>query len=129
MIPFQKMQHHYAQSAFEPVVFFLARVVDLLGDRDRIDFRELTGAQKVGLTHGPRIKVSAFRRRRSAPSEPHFGPSRSPKASAQSDVERALRQFLAKAALVELGDQGSLELVAFVEEGQAEGEADVLEDL
>ena len=62
MFPFQKMQHHDAQGALEPVVFFLPHVVDLLGDRDGINFREPAGAQKLGLTHSPRIEVLAFRR-------------------------------------------------------------------
>src|ERR1700722_6920455 len=51
-----------------------------------------------------------------------------PMPSTQGDIQRALRQLLAKAALVEFGDQAPLEFVALVEEGQAESEADVLED-
>src|SRR6516164_217233 len=49
-------------------------------------------------------------------------------ASAQRDVERALRQLLPEAALIEFSHQRAFELVAFVEEGQAEREADILED-
>jgi hypothetical protein len=56
------MQHHDAQSAFEPVIFLLAHVVDLLSDRDGIDFREPAGAQKLGLSHCPRIEVVPFGR-------------------------------------------------------------------
>jgi hypothetical protein len=63
MIPFEQMQHHDAQRAFEPMVFFHAHVIDLLRDRDGVDFREPAGAQKLGLTHRPRIEVVAFRRR------------------------------------------------------------------
>src|SRR5271169_442851 len=51
-----------------------------------------------------------------------------PTPSAQGDIQSALRQLLAKTALVELGDQRPLEFVALVEEGQAESETDVLED-
>ncbi len=40
-----------------------------------------------------------------------------------------LRQFLTEAALIELGHQRPLQLVAFVDEGQPEGEADIVEDL
>src|SRR5687768_17495997 len=40
----------------------------------------------------------------------------------------AFGQVLAEDALVIFGDQGPLSLVAFVEEGEAEGEADVVED-
>ena len=61
MVPFQEMQHHDAESALEPVIFLLAHVVDLLGDRCGIDFREPAGAQKLGLTPGPRIKIGLFR--------------------------------------------------------------------
>ncbi len=42
---------------------FFALVVDLLGDRDGIDFREPASAQKVGLTHCPRIEIVPFCRR------------------------------------------------------------------
>src|ERR1700734_3509124 len=44
-------------------------------------------------------------------------------------VDRALRQFLAEAALIEFRHQRTLELVAFVDEGQPEGEADIAENL
>ena len=53
MVPLEQMQHHDAQCAFEPMVFFQTHVVDLLGDRDGVDFREPAGAQKRGLTHCP----------------------------------------------------------------------------
>src|SRR5580693_689543 len=115
------MQHHDAQRAFEPVIFLLAHVVDLLGDRDRIDLRKPAGPQKVSLTHCPRIEVVPLRR--GSVLCPNNVPGHSPVSSnpsAQSDVQRTLRQFLTKAALIELGNQGPLELVAFVEEGQAE---------
>src|SRR5579863_4587494 len=46
---------------------------------------------------------------------------------AQRDIQRALRQFLPEAALIEFRDQRALQLVAFVQERQAEGETDVLE--
>src|SRR5581483_3843759 len=49
--------------------------------------------------------------------------------SAQGHVGGRLRQVLAEAALVELGDQAALEFVAFVEEGQRKGRADIAEDL
>ena len=40
----------------------------------------------------------------------------------------AFGQVLAEHALIIFGDQRPLGLVAFVEEGEAEGEADVVED-
>jgi hypothetical protein len=40
-----------------------------------------------------------------------------------------VRQLLAEAALVELGHQRLFQLVALVQEGHAEGEADIAEDL
>src|SRR5262245_11043317 len=49
---------------------------------------------------------------------------------AQRDSNPALRQLDAEAALAELGDRLALELVALVDEGHTEGEADVAaEDL
>src|SRR5262249_32328739 len=48
--------------------------------------------------------------------------------SAQCDVHRAFRQFLTKATLVELGHQGPFQFVAFVDEGQPKGKADIVED-
>src|SRR5215831_14055963 len=50
-------------------------------------------------------------------------------ASAERHVHRAFRQLRAKAALIEFGDDRPLQLVALVDEGEPEGEADVLEDL
>jgi hypothetical protein len=41
------------------------------------------------------------------------------------DVGGAFGQFLAEAALVELGHQRALQIVALVEEGQPEGEAHI----
>ena len=49
-------------------------------------------------------------------------------ASRHQHLRRALRQFLAEGALVELGHAGAFQLVALVEEGEAEGEADIVED-
>src|SRR5262249_25188202 len=49
--------------------------------------------------------------------------------SAQRHVHGALGQLLAEAALIELGDDRPLELVALVEEGEPEGKADILEDV
>src|SRR5713226_2004713 len=49
--------------------------------------------------------------------------------SAQRHVHRRLGQVAAEAALVELRHDRPLQLVAFVEEGQPEGEADVAENL
>ena len=51
-----------AKRALEFVILLLAHVVDLLGDRDGVDFREPAGAQKLRLTHCPRIEVVAFGR-------------------------------------------------------------------
>src|SRR5690349_11750635 len=50
-------------------------------------------------------------------------------ASAERDVGRALRQLFTERALIELRDQRTLELVALVQEREAEGETDVVEDL
>src|SRR6185437_10553226 len=44
-------------------------------------------------------------------------------------VRRALRQVFPEYALVEFGDHRPLQLVAFVEEGQAECEAEITENL
>src|SRR5436190_24258696 len=53
-----------------------------------------------------------------------------PGPSAQCDVHRALRQLDAEAALIELGDDRALQLVALVQERYAEREADLAgEDL
>src|SRR4051812_29658759 len=49
--------------------------------------------------------------------------------SAQRHVHRALRQLRIEAALVEFGHQRSLQFIAFVEKGDAEGKADVAENL
>src|SRR5215469_11353553 len=48
--------------------------------------------------------------------------------SAQRDVYRTLRQLLSEATLIEFGDQRPLQFVAFVDEGQPEGKADIVED-
>src|ERR1700735_3530267 len=130
MVPLEEMEHEDAESALQFIILLLAHVIDLLRDRLGVDFREPAGTQKLGLTARPGIKISLFRggplrfltdralEHRYVPYAP----------SAQSDIQRALRQFLAKAALIEFGDQGALKLVAFVEEGQAESKTDVLED-
>src|SRR5206468_4236885 len=44
-------------------------------------------------------------------------------------VHRRLRQFLVEAALIEFGHQRPLQLVALVEEGDAERKTDVAEDV
>src|SRR5918995_5302044 len=49
--------------------------------------------------------------------------------STQCHVDRALRQLLAEAALVELRHERALELVALVQEGEPEREAEIAEDL
>ena len=49
-------------------------------------------------------------------------------AARQRHVHRRFRQLLAEAALIEFGHQRPLQLVAFVEEGEPEGEADIVED-
>src|SRR5689334_6887679 len=49
--------------------------------------------------------------------------------SGNGDVGGGFRQLLAEAALVELGHHTALQLVALVEEGEAEGKAHVAEDL
>src|SRR5664279_3051939 len=47
----------------------------------------------------------------------------------QRHVHRTLRQFDAEAALIELGDDRPLQLIALVEEGEPEGKADIVENL
>src|SRR5471030_1563626 len=47
--------------------------------------------------------------------------------SHQRRLDAALHQLGAKAALVVLGHRGALDLVAFVQEGDPEGEGDVVE--
>src|SRR5216683_6230770 len=47
----------------------------------------------------------------------------------QSRLDAALAQLAAETALIVLGDRRALDLVAFVEEGDAEGERDIAEDL
>src|SRR5215471_3707760 len=49
--------------------------------------------------------------------------------SAQRDIHGAFRQLLAETALIELCDRLALELVALVDEGHAECEADIAEDI
>src|SRR6266403_3935489 len=49
--------------------------------------------------------------------------------SAQRHINRRFRQFLTKAALIELSHQWTLELVAFVEEVQPERKPDIPEDV
>src|SRR5262249_18409831 len=56
-------------------------------------------------------------------------PGRHGERSAERHVDCRFRQLRIEAALVELGDQGTLELVALVEEGDAEREADIGEDV
>src|SRR5690242_19792153 len=48
---------------------------------------------------------------------------------AQRHIDGGFRQLGIEAALIELRDQWPLQLVALVEEGNAEGEADIAEDL
>src|SRR5271156_1902953 len=48
--------------------------------------------------------------------------------SAERDVHRRLGQIAAEAALEEFRDDRTLELVALVQEGKAEGKADVAEN-
>ena len=49
--------------------------------------------------------------------------------SSKRHVHRGFRQLRIEAALIEFGDQRPFQLVAFVEEGDAEGKADIAEDL
>src|SRR5262245_7669334 len=49
--------------------------------------------------------------------------------SAQGHVHRGFRQLHPEAALIKLGHDRPLQLVALVEEGEPEGESDVLEDV
>ena len=51
-----------------------------------------------------------------------------PSASRHLHHEGAFRKLRAEAALVHLGDEGAFEFVALVEEGHAEGMADIAED-
>src|SRR5579859_3963282 len=47
----------------------------------------------------------------------------------QRRLDAAFGQLAAEAALVVLGDRGALDLIALVEEGDPEGERDVVEDI
>src|SRR5690606_37650110 len=49
--------------------------------------------------------------------------------STQSHIDRGFAQFDIEAALVEFSDQRSLEFVAFVEERDSEGKAQIIEYL
>jgi hypothetical protein len=49
--------------------------------------------------------------------------------SAHRHIHRTLGQFLAKAALIKLSYQRAFQLIAFVQERQAESEADIVEDI
>ncbi len=49
--------------------------------------------------------------------------------STQRDIDRRFRQLHSETALIELGHDRPLELVALVQEGEPEREADILEDV
>src|SRR5512132_900996 len=49
--------------------------------------------------------------------------------SGERDIGGGLRQLLAEATVIELGNEAALELVALVEEGDAETEGEIAEDL
>src|SRR5690242_8164649 len=51
-----------------------------------------------------------------------------PRALGQRDVDGRFRQLDAEAALIEFGDDRPLKLIALVEEGEPEREAEVVED-
>ena len=51
MIPFEEMEHEHAERALKLVILLLAHVVDLLGDRRGVDFREPACAQERRLPH------------------------------------------------------------------------------
>jgi len=55
------MEHQDAESALQFVILLLAHVIDLLRYCCGVDFREPAGAQKLGLTARPGIKISLFR--------------------------------------------------------------------
>ena len=61
MVPLEQMEHENAESALKFVILLLAHVIDLLRYRRGVDFREPAGAQKLGLTARPGIKISLFR--------------------------------------------------------------------
>src|SRR5690606_7453376 len=60
---------------------------------------------------------------------PIWGAPATPPWSGQIGLDAGLRQLGPEAALIVLGHRRALDLVALVEEGQAEGEADIAEDL
>ena len=72
MIPLEKVEHEHAKRALQFVILLLAHVVDLLGDRYGVDFRQPARAQEFGLTERPGIKVVAFRRGAVLSSEQRF---------------------------------------------------------
>src|SRR5262249_16627084 len=58
MVPFQKMQETDAQRALELVVLVMAHVIDLLGNVERIGFRNPTRAQQCSLLTRPAVEVA-----------------------------------------------------------------------
>src|SRR5215467_4491254 len=75
-------------------------------------------------THRPSTRLKG-----SAGDSLRLGPAAMPRVSVQRHVDGALGQLLAHTALEEFRHQRPLELVAFVDEGDAEGKADIAEDL
>jgi hypothetical protein len=55
------MEHEDTESALQFVILLLAHVIDLLRYCCGVDFREPAGAQKLGLTARPGIKIRPFR--------------------------------------------------------------------
>ena len=60
MVPLEQMEHQDAESALQFVILLLAHVIDLLRYRCGVDFREPAGAQKLGLTARPGVKIGLF---------------------------------------------------------------------
>src|SRR4051794_16043209 len=82
------------------------------------------GRSAMARTTAPSARCSSSRFSRSASDKAGL-----PLESSVGEVGRRLRQLLAEAALVVLGHGVPLRLVALVEEGEAEAEAQVAEDL
>jgi hypothetical protein len=62
MVPLENLEHEHAKSALQFIILLLTYVVDLLGDRHGVNFRQPARAQEFGLMERPGIKVVAFRR-------------------------------------------------------------------
>ena len=137
MIPLQHVLKYAAQIRSKLRRKIVSQGGDLVGKVLCIESRELAAPEELSLLQCPAVGVIVVSREKG--SLPPLAQSSSLlrqrhrrlprlRASGQRHVDRAFRQLLPEAALVELGHQRALELVALVQERQPEREADVAED-